>query len=82
MIQALLLSFLQLYQLLIIVRVILTWIPDLHDTRFYHFLCSMADPYLRPFARIVPPIAGTIDISPIFAYYLLSLAQHLVIVYL
>lgn len=82
MIKALLLSFLKLYQLLLIVRILLTWLPDLHNTRFYKFLCSMADPYLRPFSRIVPPIAGTIDISPIFAYYLLSLGEHLVIRYL
>lgn len=82
MIPALLLSFLKLYQLLIVVRVILTWFPDLHETSFYKFLCSMSDPYLSKFSRLVPPIAGTIDISPIFAYYLLSLAQHLVIYYL
>lgn len=80
--QSLLLSFLFLYRLLLIFRVLLTWFPALHESAFYHFLCMMVDPYLRPFSRIIPPIAGTIDISPIFAFYLLAIAEYLVLNYL
>ncbi|MEW8975517.1 MAG: YggT family protein, partial [Exiguobacterium sp.] len=32
-------------------------------------------PFLAPFRRIIPPIGGMLDISPIVAFLVLNLAQ-------
>ena len=62
------------YSLIIIVYVLLSWLPtdrgilkDINDV-----LARVCDPYLNLFKRIVPPIGGAIDISPIFALLILQ----------
>lgn len=75
-------AFLSVYRIILIVRIILSWFPDLHHTRFFEVLCALADPYLEPFRRIIPPIGGTIDISPIIAFFALHILQNLIISWL
>lgn len=67
------------YSLIIIVYVLLSWLPtdrgilkDINDV-----LARVCDPYLNLFKRIVPPIGGAIDISPIFALLILQFGSGL-----
>ncbi len=56
-----------LYQLVLIIRVALTWIPhDVHHPAVV-FLYKITEPILAPVRRVIPSIGG-IDISPIVVF--------------
>ena len=71
-------SFLQIYFVLLIIRILLSWFPNINwfDPPF-SILSQLTDPYLNLFRSIIPPIGG-IDISPILAIFLLQFLQGLV----
>ena len=66
------LGFLQIYLILLLVRVSLTWFPNVnwYGQPFYS-LSRHTDPSLKIFRGIVPPLIG-IDISPILGFVLLQ----------
>lgn len=79
-IENILLGLLEFYGLALIVYVLMSWIPDsgeglLHDLR--EVLASICDPYLKLF-KVIPPLGGVIDISPIFAILGLQVLSYLV----
>ena len=66
-----------LYNLLIIIRIFLTWIPNIDwYQQPFNFVRSITDPFLNIFRRVIPPI-GMLDISPIVALLFLQLFQSL-----
>lgn len=82
---ALVLSILfQIYSFLILVRVILSWLnvnpyrPRI-DHPAIHILHRITDPILLPLRRVIPPIGGTIDISPVVALIVLEIVRRLLI---
>tara|TARA_Y100001968_G_scaffold58635_1_gene49720 strand:- start:7062 stop:7367 length:306 start_codon:yes stop_codon:yes gene_type:complete len=67
-----------IYSYLLIIRVLLTWFPNLDWTNpILANLSAITDPYLNIFRGLIPPIAG-IDISPILAFLLLNFVQSFV----
>jgi YggT family protein len=62
--------FFLVYSIMLFVRVIGSWLPELSQYRWMQFLGFYVDPYLNLFRRIIPPI-GMIDISPIIAIFAL-----------
>ena len=71
-----------LYQFLIFVRVLLTWVnPDPYRPTIDHplirLLQRVTDPVLTPLRRIIPPIGGTVDISPIVALVILEILRRI-----
>ncbi|HEY9599281.1 MAG TPA: YggT family protein [Cyanophyceae cyanobacterium] len=65
-------SFLQIYLLLIFVRILLTWFPTVEwMNRVESFLSPITDPYLNIFRSFIPPIGG-LDLSPILAIIVLQ----------
>lgn len=62
----------QIYSWVIIVYILMSWVPNVRNTTFGMFLATLAEPYLEPFRRIIPPI-GMIDFSPIVALLVLRL---------
>ena len=63
--------------LLLMVRILISWIP--HDR--YHplvsFLYQTTDPILRPFQNIFPMSVG-IDFSPILAFVFLGILKQVI----
>lgn len=57
-----------IYKWLIIAYVLLSWLPNVRGSAVGEMLGKVVEPYLRPFRRIIPPIGGMIDISPIIAF--------------
>lgn len=55
----------------ILIRIILSWVAPNNYNPIVALLNSLAEPVLRPFRRLIPPIGG-LDISPIFAIVLLQ----------
>lgn len=67
------------YTLLILARVIGSWFPSFARSRFMAFIAYYTDPYLRFFRKIIPPIGGVLDLSPMLAFFGLQLLETLVV---
>ena len=57
----------QIYMYMIIGYILLSWVPNARDSFIGVFLGKLVEPYLAPFRKIIPPIGGMLDISPIIA---------------
>ena len=65
-------STLDLYVVLLIVRVLLTWFPNVDwYNQPFSFLSQITDPYLNLFRSFLPPLGG-MDFSPIIAIFVLQ----------
>lgn len=61
----------KIFMFAIIIRIVLSWVaPHLHNAATT-LVAGIAEPLLRPFRRLIPPIGG-FDLSPIFAIILLG----------
>ncbi|CAL8465128.1 g4663 [Coccomyxa elongata] len=68
-------SFLSLYNTIIIVRILLTWFPNPPQV-IAAPLSTLCDPYLNLFRGLIPPIGGTLDLSPILAFIVLDVFSN------
>jgi YggT family protein len=73
----------QLYEFLILIRVLLSWVSmNPYGSVARHpavlLLIRVTDPVLEPLRRIIPPIGGAIDISPVVALILLEILRRIV----
>lgn len=79
MIFLLLARVLQIYTFVLLIRILITWIPNLDP---YHpivqLLFQVTDPVLEPARKLIPPI-GMIDISPIVVFIVLGILQDLLV---
>jgi YggT family protein len=70
-----LVKFLEIYGILLIVRILLSWFQTAEWAgQIISFLAPVTDPYLNIFRSIIPPLGG-IDISAILALILLQFVQ-------
>lgn len=65
------LNFLSIYNTLLVVRLVLTWFPNTPPA-VVSPLSTICDPYLNIFRGIIPPLGGTLDLSPILAFLVLN----------
>ena len=71
-------QFLQIYLILLLIRVLLTWFPSVDWSKApFSILSQLTDPYLNLFRSIIPPLGG-IDFSPILAFFALQIIAGLV----
>lgn len=56
-----------IYRYMIIIYVLMSWLPAVRESFIGELLSKLVEPYLRPFRRLIPPLGGMIDISPIVA---------------
>ncbi|MEH1906815.1 YggT family protein [Nostoc sp.] len=65
-------TFIQIYTVLLIIRVLLTWFPNINwYNQPFAALSQITDPYLNLFRSIIPPLGG-MDFSPMLAIILLQ----------
>jgi len=64
------------YTILLFVRVVGSWFPRISSHAFMRFVMHYTDPYLNLFRRIIPPIGGRLDLSPLLGFYALRLIEH------
>ncbi|MDJ0690162.1 MAG: YggT family protein [Xenococcaceae cyanobacterium MO_188.B32] len=70
-----LIAFLNIYFVLLIVRILLSWFQTAEWAyQIMAFLSPVTDPYLNIFRSFIPPIGG-IDISAILAIFALQFLQ-------
>lgn len=65
-----------IYFYMILAYILMSWLPNARESFIGDLLGKLVEPYLAPFRRFIPPIMGTIDISPIVALYVLRLARY------
>ncbi len=64
-----------LYEIVIIVRIVLTWIPHNPHHPAATLLYKITEPVLEPVRRVIPSIGG-IDISPIVVFIALGFIKR------
>lgn len=64
----------QIYYYMILIYILMSWLPNLRENFIGELLGKLVEPYLSPFRRFIPPLFGTIDISPIIAIIVLRFA--------
>lgn len=69
--------FANIYFVLIFVRIILGFIP-VGFPRLRLFVYDATEPFLAPIRRLVPPLGGLLDLSPIILYLVLELLIQIV----
>ena len=65
-IRKLLVALLLTYFVLIIARIVISWIANQSRHPLIPLIFQLTEPVLRPFNKLIPPIGG-IDLSPLFA---------------
>lgn len=76
----LLISLLDIYSLVIIVRALISWVsPDPYNP-IIRILYKLTEPVLRPLRRLAPPRKlGGLDLSPMIALLLIQLVRYTII---
>jgi YggT family protein len=67
------------YYIMLLVRVVGSWVPQLHMHPIFGFVVYYTDPYLNLFRRVIPPIGGVVDISTILALFALGFIENFVL---
>ena len=71
--------FLGLFILLFILRIVISWYPQLDLNKPpYNLIAWPTEPFLRPMRKLVPPLGG-VDISPIVWIGIFSLVRELLL---
>ena len=72
-----------IYVILIFVKILLSWVPRVPDNPLLRtaigFVEDVTEPYLSIFRRLIPPIGGGLDISPIVAVFALTLVGRIAV---
>ncbi len=68
---------LSIYLLVLLVRVLLSWFPNLDwSNPLLSGVSAITDPYLNAFRGLIPPVGG-LDLSALVAFVALQLTQSL-----
>jgi len=63
------------FVLVLFIYVLLSWFSPDPRNPLVQFLTTIAVPMLEPIQRVIPPLGGMLDLSPIIAMFLLQLAN-------
>jgi len=69
------------YSWLLILRIVGSWFPNFQASRMMQFVAYYTDPYLNIFRKIIPPIGGVLDLSPMLAFFALKIFQNIFVHY-
>jgi YggT family protein len=71
-------KFIQIYTVILIIRILLTWFPTVNwSSQPFAALSQLTDPYLHLFRSLLPPMGG-FDLSPMLAIFLLQIVGGLI----
>jgi YggT family protein len=68
-----------IYMWFLIIRIVGSWFPSFAHHKIMRFLAFYTDPFLNLFRRIIPPIGGTLDLSPLLAFFALQILQRIIL---
>lgn len=71
------------YVILIFIRIVASYVPRMPYNRYLRavldFATEVTDPYLLFFRRLIPPMGGGFDLSPMIGLIVLFVAQKLIV---
>lgn len=71
-----------IYTLMILARILGSWIPNAQGHPIMLFIGRFTDPYLNFFRKFIPPIGGVLDLSPLLAFLALQFVETLILKFL
>ncbi len=75
-----LVSVINIYTLVLLARIILSWVRSADRSNpIVHFIYQITDPVLEPVRQLIPPIGGTLDLSPIIVFVALRLLKAMLL---
>jgi len=66
-----------IYTVMMFIRILGSWVPELQNTKFMQFIAFYVDPYLNLFRKVIPPL-GILDLSPIVAFFVLNIFEKVI----
>ena len=74
------LNAISIYEILILITVLLSWVDQGGNTKIGGIIRSITDPYLNLFKKIVIPIGNMyLDISPVIGLFVLHLLKRIIV---
>jgi YggT family protein len=71
------------FVILIFIRIVASFVPRMPYNRYLRavldFATEVTDPYLLFFRRLIPPMGGGFDLSPMIGLIVLFVAQKLIV---
>lgn len=71
-------TIISIYEIVIIIRIVLSWVPHNPYNQTIQFLYKITDPVLDPVRKIIPPFRG-IDFSPIIVFFGLGILRRVLL---
>lgn len=68
-----------LYEIALLIRIVLSWVPHNPYNQAIQFLYKITDPVLNPVRKLIPSIRG-IDFSPVIVFIALGIVKRMVLV--
>ncbi|GAB62501.1 MAG: YggT family protein [Candidatus Jettenia sp.] len=68
-----------LYEIALLIRIVLSWVPHNPYNQAIQFLYKITDPVLNPVRKLIPPIRG-IDFSPVIVFIALGVVKRMALV--
>ena len=65
--------------LAVIARALLSWFDPTMRYPISQMIVDLTEPIIAPIRRVVPPVGGTIDLSPLIALILLQVIERVII---
>lgn len=66
-----------LYEIALLIRIVLSWVPHNPYNQAVRFLYRITDPVLIPIRKLIPPLKG-IDFSPVIVFFGLDIIKRFV----
>ena len=67
------------YTTLLFLRILSSWVPMWQGHHLVRFVAFCTDPYLSVFRRLLPPLGGAFDLSPILAFFVLRIGESILL---
>jgi Predicted integral membrane protein len=68
-------NLLEVYKWILFIYILMSWLPNIANSSVGMLFARVCEPFLSPFRKIIPPIGGVIDMSPVIAFLALWFAQ-------
>lgn len=68
-----------LLKIALIVRVVSSWVGLSPYSKWIRWSVVLTEPMLRPLRQFIPPLGGTLDLTPLIAYFGLVLLERLLL---
>jgi YggT family protein len=71
-----------IYTFFLFARIVGSWFPAFAGHKLMRFIAFYTDPYLNLFRRLIPPIGGRLDLSPLLGFFGLRFMEYLILLIL